>query len=56
MSGVAVKDKIANQTLLFKRLVNNFAQEHPFHGPSIFSGTKNNLLNFSFYKNIPNYI
>ena len=49
MSGAAVKDRIANQTLLFKRLVNNFAQEHPFHGPS-------NLLNFYFYKSIPNYI
>ena len=56
MSGAAVKDKIANQTLLIKRLANNFAQEHPFLGPSIFCGTKNNLLNFSFYKNIPNYI
>ena len=54
MSGTAVKDEEANQTLFFKRLENNFVHKRPF-GPSIFPGTKENLLNFSFYKNIPNY-
>ena len=54
--GQGVKDEEANQTLFFKRLENNFAHKRPFHGPSIFPGTKENLLNFSFYKNIPNYI
>ena len=52
MSRAAAKDEEANQTLLFKRLENNFAHKRPFHDP----GTKENLLNFSFYKNIPNYI
>ena len=56
MSGAAAKDEEANQTLLFKRLENNFAYKRPFHGPSIFPGTKENLVNFSFYENIPNCI
>ena len=56
MSGAAAKDEEANQTLPFKRLENNFAYKRPFHGPSIFPGTKENLVNFSFYENIPNCI
>ena len=55
MSGAAVKYEEANQTLLFKRLENNFAHKRLFHGPSILLGTKENLLNFSFYRNIPKY-
>ena len=56
MSGAAVKDEEADQTLLFKRLENNFAHKRPLLGPSIFPGPKENLLNFSFYENIPNFI
>ena len=53
MSGAAVKDEEANQTLLFKRLKNNFANKRLFHGPSILLGTKENLLTFLFTKTFP---
>ena len=56
MSGAAVKDEEANQILFFKRLENNFAHKRRLLGPSIFPGTKEKLLNFSFSEYIPNCI